>query len=315
MFGRKIGTLVVMACVTAICLTSVGSAALVSMTGDDTVGTTSFNTAGKWSDLAAPSAGNDYQNANFLLRTPAVNGDFTFAGDSLLITSDSAVASNLNDALIFKGGGAGNDITVNNLTFNGGTLRNGSGNADFFYLWGNILTVGANGMGVHVQGPLFINSPVAGSGLIKIVDPGSADLARTLHFVNGANTYTGSIQLVTANRSRFSLDSTGNMKFVIGAPGVNNSINGAGNATLDGTFNLDLSGASTTFGDSWALVSATTKTFGATFNIPGFVENANVWSNGQYMFDEATGVLTAIPEPASLVLLGLCGLAQLIRRR
>lgn len=315
MFRKKFSTLALLACVTAICLASVGSAALVSMTGDDTIGTSSFNAAGKWSNLAAPSAGNDYQNANFLLRTPGVNGDFTFAGDSLLITSDVAAAVNLNDSLLFKGVGAGNDITANNLTFNGGSLRNASGNADFFYLNGNILTVGPNGMGVHVQGPLFINSPVAGSGLIKIVDPGSSDLARTLHFANGANTYTGSIQLVTANRSRFSLDSTGNMNFVIGAPGVNNSINGAGNAVLDGVFNLDLSGASTTLGDSWTLVSTTSKTFGATFSIPGFMETANVWSNGDYMFDEATGVLTAIPEPASLVLLGLCGLAQLIRRR
>jgi hypothetical protein len=294
-------------------------AALISMTADNSIGTSSFNSATGWSNAAAPLAGNDYRNADFLLRTPGVNGDFTFGGDSLLITGNPpyAAAAN-NDALLFKGTGAGNDIIVNNLTIDGGQLRQASGNGDFFYLGGNGLTVGPLGMAVHTQGPMFINSPVLGSGPIKIFDPGSGDAVRTVHFVNSANTYTGSIELLVANRSRFSLDSTGNLNFLIGAPGVNNSIFGNGNAIFDGTFQFDLSGAGTNFGDSWAIVTGPNKSYGTTFTVAGFSDmGGGLWSGAGYEFSTATGILTyVIPEPSSVLLvLGFTLLGACVRRR
>ncbi len=64
----------------------------VTLTADDTLGTSSFNTAGHWSDSLPPSVGKNYDNNDFLLRTPEGTSDHTFAGDSLLITSASAPA-------------------------------------------------------------------------------------------------------------------------------------------------------------------------------------------------------------------------------
>lgn len=277
-------------------------AADVSMNADDAAGTSSFASSLHWANGLAPSAGNNYFNANCLLRTPADVNSYTFAGDSLTITSDAAIGATLTDALMFKGTSATAVITVNNLTINGGNLRHANGEGQTFNLAGNGLTVGPNGMGVHVQGPTYIASPVLGSGEIRIVENGSNDARRTLHFASASNTFNGNINLVTANRSRFALDSGANLNFVIGATGTNNQVYGAGVATFDGVFNFDLTGASTTEGDSWVVVDASTltETFSDTFSVAGFSDiGNNTWAttaNGvRYMFNEATGTLSVVP--------------------
>lgn len=302
------------------------TAATVNMNADDAVNTSSFNSALHWADGFAPSAANDYQNNNFLLRTPGdATTAYTFGGASLLITSANAtLGGDLNDALIFKGTLSGNTtITINNLTVNGGALRNGSGDANSFTLAGSSLTVGSLGMAVHVQGPLFSTSPVGGSGEIRIMANGSASAARVYHFANSANTFNGSINLVNATQSRFALDSGANLNFVIGAAGVNNKVFGAGVAAFNGLFNLDLSGASAGLGDTWTLVDNNTlaESFGATFSVAGFTDlGGDLWqtsANGVgYQFSEVTGVLSVVPvpEPSSMAFL-LGGVVALIRRR
>lgn len=282
----------------------------VTLTADDGIGASSFNSAGGWSSGVAPGAGNSYSNANFLLRTPATTTtSYTFAGEALTITSSSAVASDLNDALLFKGTFAGNTtLTINNLTFNGGTLRNGSGDGNAFILAGNGVTVGASGMGGHVQGPLIITAPVLGSGPIKIVDPGSTSSARVLTFSNANNTYTGSIELVSSTSSRFALADGANLIFVMGASGVNNSVFGAGIAAFNGRFVFNLTGAATNLGSSWTIVSAATKTFGGTFSVDGFTKQGvgagpGLWdlnTNGVYYeFNTTNGLLSVVTEPTS----------------
>lgn len=62
----------------------------------------------------------------------------------------------------------------------------------------------------------------------------------------------------TVTGGTLDLAATGQMKFVIGANHVNNAIANAGTLNLDGSFNLDLSGADLTPGNSWSLVSGTT---------------------------------------------------------
>ena len=60
-------------------------AANVSLTTADAGGSTSFNTAGHWSNALAPSAANDYFTAGYLLRTPttAAGSSNYFLGNSL----------------------------------------------------------------------------------------------------------------------------------------------------------------------------------------------------------------------------------------
>ena len=59
--------------------------ATIALNALDAVNTTSFNTGLHWPGGAAPTNGNAYQTATFLLRTPTTNTPVTFAGDSLEI--------------------------------------------------------------------------------------------------------------------------------------------------------------------------------------------------------------------------------------
>jgi hypothetical protein len=314
---RVIWARVLAPAVIALWFGSVAQGVPVSMNADDALGQSSFNSGLHWSDATTPSAGNQYDNANFLLRTPADGNSYAFGGDSLTITSSAALGADLNDSLLYKGT-ASSTITINNFTVNGGALRQANNEAQVFTLAGNGLTVGPNGMAVHVQGPLSVTSPLLGSGPIRIVANGSNDVRRTFELTSAANTYTGSIELVNATQSRLHLADPAVLNFVIGAPGVNNRIFGTGGvAALDGRFNFNLTGASTTLGDTWQIVdnATLTETFGPTFAVNGFTDNGNdTWTlltNGTgYTFSEATGALTVtgVPEPAALALLALAPL-------
>jgi len=308
----------------ALSIGTAAHAAVVNMNGDDALGTSSFNSGLHWSDAAAPSAGNQYDTAGFLLRTPADGSNYTFGGDSLTLTSSAALGADLNDGLLYKGS-ATSTITINNLTANGGVLRQANNEAQVFTLAGNGLTVGPNGMAVHVQGPLTVTSPVSGSGPIRIMASGSNDVRRVFELASAASTYTGSIELTNATQARLHLADTGVLDFVVGASGTNNRIFGAGGvAALDGKFDFNLSAADTTPGSIWQIVdnAALTETYGPTFAVNGFTDNGNdTWStlaNGAtYTFSEATGALTAsaVPEPATLGLLALAPLVLTVRHR
>lgn len=295
---------------------AIGSAANVTLTAGDGFGNSSFNAAGLWNNAAAPTAGNDYFNGGFLLRTPADNASYTFGGDTLTITGSGLATGVNNEALMYKGVGVGATITVNNLTINGGQLRQASSSADQFNLAGT-LAIGAIGATLQAQGPINISSSISGSSLMRILDAGNNDLVRAVNILGGANTYHGNIDLY-ASRSRLNLANAANLNFLIGASGINNAVFGLGVANFDGIFNLDLSGAGNTPGDSWTLVSAVNRTFSSNFAVSGFTdEGSGYWSTaangGYYIFNEGKGTLefaNAVPEPGSAALL-LTGVAAL----
>lgn len=133
------------------------------------------------------------------------------------------------------------------------------------------------------------------------------------------NSYTGN---TTVNAGTLVLSDDATMKFYIGANGVNNRINGAGTMTLNGDFVFDLTSAVAVDGNSWNIVNVGTlsETFGSTFTVQGFTNNAGVWSSGGYQFSQATGLLTytsVIPEPSTfgMLALGLGGCILLRRFR
>jgi autotransporter-associated beta strand protein len=114
---------------------------------------------------------------------------------------------------------------------------------------------------------------------------------------SGSNNYSGN---TTISSGTLLLAETGHLKFIIGANGVNNTVAGAGTATLNGVFDLDLTGANLTPGNSWTLVNRATlngaTSFGANFTVTGFTKSGNVHTqtvgSNILTFRESTGVLT-----------------------
>lgn len=285
-------------------------AATVALVADDGFGATSFNTGLNWADGNPPSAGNDYVTNDFRVRTPPDGGSYVFGGDSLTVNNTNGYSW----GLMYKGTGSGGVITIDNLILDGGQISHANGTGDLFQLAGGI-TVNSPSEIYAKQGNIDLLANISGSGDLAILATDeNADASQRIVTLYGASTLTGNIDV----SGKWTLADSGSMLFEIGSSGVNNGISGSGVAVFDGTFNLDLSGASSNFGDSWTLASVATQSFGGTFNVDGFAFNGgNVWVNGNYQFDQSTGVLSVVPEPSSLAL--AAGLAALtvvgVRRR
>lgn len=113
--------------------------------------------------------------------------------------------------------------------------------------------------------------------------------------LSGTSTYTGN---TVVSGGTLALASGSTLKFKPTTNGVSNKITGTGTAMLLGAFNIDLSGASATLGNSWTLVDVGTlaATFDPAFSVTGFTVNSHVWTKPDganvWTFTEATGVLT-----------------------
>ena len=272
------------------------SRAAVTLTTGDSLGNSSFNSAGNWSEALAPHSGTGYVVSVIQLRTPASGSSFTFLGDSLTVASGGQFT--------FKGTGTAGIITVTNLILNGGSITHLDAAGDLFQLAGN-LNITADSMIYAKQGPIVITAVISGNG--RFTNPGADGTSSILTISNSVNTYTGSI----VNNGRFTLFANANLNFIIGASNVNNRVSGTGAATtFNGRFVFDLSGASTNVGDSWTIASASGQTFGATFSVDGFSRQGfgtgpGTWdlsANGVvYEFVTSTGVMTVLAQASAAV--------------
>ncbi len=184
-------------------------------------------------------------------------------------------------------GGVAPTTQKNPVTLNGGALASGYDGQTWT---GNIVLTANSILGSNDSAEDFTaDGVISQSG-------GSYGLTKTTASIvtlSGVNTYTGN---TTINTGTLILADNAGLKFVIGANGVNNKVTGAGTATLNGDFTLDLTGAATANGNTWTLVDATTKTFSPTFTVNGFTEAADVWTKTDgsttWTFTEATGILS-----------------------
>lgn len=245
----------------------------------------------------------------------------------------SAATKGNANSLVISGGGVltgdrwswGTDQTLGQLNYNpgyiainNGTLRNVA--AASTYMGGNTdsrgIAVGAGGMTLEnatvdttwtwAAGASGL-STYADNATLTLAGAGNGSFAQVISGtgVGVAKTGTGTWTLTavhnytgntTVNAGTLVLADGSGIKLVIGANGVNNKVTGAGAATIEGDFTLDLSGASVASGNSWILVDTTTKTFTSNFSVIGFTETADVWTKADglktWTFSEATGVLS-----------------------
>lgn len=108
------------------------------------------------------------------------------------------------------------------------------------------------------------------------------------------NTYTGN---TVVSGGTLNLATNATLRFVIGGNGTNNGVSGTGDFVANGSFVVDLAGASTNNGDSWTLLaSSLNETYGTNFIVSGFNGAGGNWTNTtngvDYVFQQSTGLLT-----------------------
>ena len=270
----------------------------VSLTASDPGGTTSFDTAGNWSNAAAPSAGNTYSTGAFQLRS-TLAGAPTFAGDSLTIDAGGN--------FLLKGPGA---HTINNLILNGGSISHGD-----VGVAGQVGTVAGNinvlANSSLISGPnisstarnLTINSIISGAGNLTVI-PAVGDVG--LVVLNGNNGgYTGVINVNAGTlrvRNSNALGTTGAANTVLNILGTaatggnGTNVQFENNVTIGESFQLNTgagdrrnslisnSGTNTLTGpiniSGGSIVNFTVS--GGTFNINGNVTESG-WTGGSLL--------------------------------
>ena len=168
------------------------SAANFTMTGNDAANASSFNSAGKWSSLAAPAPGNTYHITNstapntVFMRTPT-SGSNNFLGDSLTI--------DFGGTILGKVAGTGT-IVVTNFILNGGWLHqfDTASSSSTLIVGGNVNVTGDSFIGAVSTG----NNAAFGNTLeFTAAISGAAALAVSGPFNNGGD--MGTVRLRGAN--------------------------------------------------------------------------------------------------------------------
>lgn len=147
-------------------LSPASRAATVGLLANDAAGSTSFNTAGHWSNGQTPSGTNDYNTSGFQLRSPGDANSYTFAGESLTFSNNSLAGSGNGSFLDKYGGGSGTSrtLTMNNLTNLGGALvRSGAANGTIVHIAGNHYTIAGGSELRADQTTWIIDSPLLGA--------------------------------------------------------------------------------------------------------------------------------------------------------
>ena len=222
---------------------------IVTLTTGDGFGSSSYNSAGNWSNAAAPSLANDYFTSNKELRSPVgASGTTTFSGYSLSLDA--------NGTLTTKGAN-NNTLAIDQLSLNGGRIRVGDQN--------NLVTISGSTTQVlaastldadQVSRTLVLTSPLTGSGRLTIASgtaagglvrlsgdndaftgPWTINPGATLQIGNGGSTGSLGSGDITHNGTLIF-----NRNGLLTLPG---DISGSGALTLNSGLALTLDGAST----------------------------------------------------------------------
>ncbi len=266
-----------------------------------------WNLGSDWSDGHTPSAGSDYLNSSYVLRTKEVSSS-TFSGGSLTIGSSGTLALKAttqaaNNLTLVAGSGSGativNYLNAGKVTLAGSMAISGTGN----------VTINANqsNRNITVSAPITgtvgqtINIHAASGGQVKISSSGNAftgawSVSGILEGIADGSLGSGDFTVNAGGSLDFDYDATANSLTLLGSTGAL-LVNQSG---LDLTFN-----AATIGGNALAAGTYTFSDLATTYGT-GLIKI----SNG------GTGTLTVVPEPASVaVLVGLGALGMLKRKR
>ncbi|MEO5712906.1 MAG: autotransporter-associated beta strand repeat-containing protein [Luteolibacter sp.] len=165
----------------------------------------------------------------------------------------------------------------------------------------------ATGAGIKT---LTLQGSSAGTGEISaaIVDNSGANKTSVTKAgtgtwrLSGTSTYTGN---TLVNAGTLALADNASLRFVIeNTSGVSNTLSGAGTATLDGDFSIDLTAAAALTSGTWVLENVTTLTgpYGTSFQVtdtagtPWTDAGSDKWTktagSQTWSFNETTGILT-----------------------
>src|ERR1041385_2631350 len=187
----------------------VSRAANVSLNANDAVGTSSYNSAGHWSNAQAPSAANDYNTAGFFMRTPGDSvTSYTFAGASLTLGPVNT-SGGVNGSMLEKFSlGAGNTrtLTINNLTNSANAMIRSGGTAGaLIHIAGNHYTIAGNSIIQADQCIWVIDVPLLGGDSVILTNFANNANDHVSYTANNSG-FTGSWYLTGAGTSAWSLE-------------------------------------------------------------------------------------------------------------
>jgi len=261
-----------------------------------------YHATNMYVNLTIDGAGSSYRANNVSLGYGSAGID----GNAQINVQNGGALSVTNTLLVreLTPGGVTAGIITNRITLNNGSIILGgstSTNNGLLEVHGHLRGVGTISAGTGNPGNFLVS--IGDKGQLRAGDISDTPAIGTLSVTDG------DLVVGTGGASFFDLAASGAGDLV--------DITG-GSATIGGTLNVNFLGYTPMMNDRWELVTADTVTYSGVNNITAALTPFGLGSHYMLFIEDNGGsqsLVLLIPEPTSLTLLALGGLAFLRRRR